>query len=662
MSLKELVEKAAGSQTCCPGESCWESGDRPPGIAGSREFGLSLIIRLLVSALVFAAALVIKAIPEPWPLIMLAAAAAVSGYDLLAAAILALIRGDYLNKCVLISFSAILAFAIGAGREGAALILLFQLGSSLIDYAFARTGQNVLDAVSCEAETARILRDGAESDVPAERLVPGNRIVIYPGERVPCDCIVLDGGGSLDTTPLGGGSEPLFIAEGDEILSGCVNLNGTLTCEVTAAQADSAAAALIQAVDAATRGGSSVPSLATRFLELYTPVIVVLAVIVAGILPLVYKIDILQAIRRALVFLVIANPCAMLAALPLISFCTVGKAAKNGILFSDIKTIQNAARTAAVAFDKTGTLTDGTPRVASVKSQRMDADIFIKIAAHALAYSDSPEARAIIASYGGTIYIELIEDFAEFPDLGVEVNIDGVRICVGSQALMAEKAIAIPEADKSDEWAVYLSIAAEYAGRIMLSETLRQDAASGVAELARQGVDSVIMLTGEAASSAAKTASDLNIKEYYSECEREQMLSAITDIRHGLPPRRTMMFVGSKDSAGEAHTAADIDVAVRDVQALNSPFTADLTILNGRVSEIATAIGLAQYAETFAYMTISGVFIIKLAVLVLAALGIATLWFAVFLDLAAALAAILLSIRVLNGDGRGGGFKGLLRR
>ncbi|NCC69144.1 MAG: HAD family hydrolase, partial [Clostridia bacterium] len=515
-----------------------------------------LIIRLIISALIFAAALIFGEIPDPWPLVMLIASAVISGYDVAAGSVLAVIRGSYFDKCILILIVTVAAFSLGMATEGAALILLFQLGGSMIDYAYIRTSQTVSAEVYCRAGDAHIQKNGAEETAPAERVVPGDNIIINPGERVPCDCIVLDGGGSLDSSPLGGGTDPLYISEGDEVLSGCILKSGCLRCEATATEEDSTCASFQRAMKTASDTGSPVPEALRRFMTLYTPIVVVLAVVVAGILPLIYKIGIMYAIRRALIFLIIANPCALFVALPLIRFGSIAGTAKSGVMFSSINAMDNAARAAAVVFEKTGALTDGMPHVASVKSERIDADTFLKMTAHALAYSDSPIANSVISSYGGTIYIELIGEFKELPGMGIEVYVDGVRICAGNLSLMAEKSINVPETDITTEQAVYVSIAQEYAGRILLTESLREDAAEGIADLAGQGITSVILLTDEHPAAAAKTASELKIKEYYSDCGREQQLATVKNIKQSLSSKNSLILVGGKDIAESEHSKA----------------------------------------------------------------------------------------------------------
>lgn len=661
MSVKAFFEKAAGARFCCSCGCCDENGLRPFMGEDEGGFDLFLIIRLIISATVFAAALIFEQIPEPWPLVMLIASAVISGYDIAAATVLSVIKGRYFDKCVLILIAAAGAFALGMYTEGAALVLLFQLGASMIDYAYMRSRQTISATVDCTADTAHILTDGGEETVPAESIVPGNNIIINSGERVPCDCIVLEGGGSLDSSPLGGGTDPLFVAEGDEVLSGCILKSGCLRCEATAAKEDSSCAVFTKTIRTAADTGGPVPTALRRFLALYTPFTFVLAVIVAGLLPLIYKIGILYAIRRALVFLVVANPCAIFVALPLIRYGSLAGAAKRGILFSGIDVMDSAVSAASVVFERAGAMTDGIPHVSSIKTERMDADTFIKMTAHALAYSDSQIANSVISSYGGTIYIELIEDFKELPGKGVEVYVEGVRICAGNLSLMAEKSITVPEADITVDQAVYVSVAQEYAGRILLSESLREDAAVGVTDLAGQGIGSVILLTDEHPSSAAKTASELKIKEYYSDCGREQKLETVENIRQSLSANHSLLFVGGQDIAEMEHTKADLDISINDVQALNSSLSSDLTILNGKVSGVAAAIASAKHSERVSYMTIFAVLFIKLIVLVLAFLGIATIWFAAFIDAAAALGAILFAISVLTFEPSAGGKK-LLRK
>ena len=650
MTFKELLEKLTGGRFCCTSGCCGKSYARPHCSAEEPDFDLVLVIRLIVACITFTAALLIKSIPDAVVTVMLIISALVSGYDILAGAILSIMAGSYFDKSVLIILASILGFVFGAKIESAALILLFQLGGIFVDYAVLRTQLSVLDAVSCDSEDARVIRDSWEEELDADLVEVGDRIIVNPGERVPCDCIVISGTSSLDLSALGDTAGPILAKEGDEILSGSLNQSGTLRCEITSKRSDSTAAALTSAVEKGAERGHVVPPMLSKFLSFYTPVLVVLAVVVACLLPLAMKISFSEAVSRALVFLIVANPCALVIAVPLIRLSAMGGAAKCGIIFDGCNAMDALSQTGIVAFDKAGTLTEGRPRVVSIKSTRMEPEVLLKIAAHALAYSNSAEARSIIASYAGTIYIDLVENFVEIPGHGVEISVDGVRICVGSRDLMTIKSVSVPDEDISDDASVYISIGEDYAGRIILSDAVRSDAAAGIADLENKGVEQIVMYSPDARDAAARMASSLGIYEYYSEQNRDSLRNALHELQGGAAPGSVLVLVEGEDAVGGAHSAADVDVLMTGVEALTMPTGADVNIFGGKVERIPLAIGICKYANMLIWAVASAVLLLKILLLVLAVFGFVTMWFVAFIDACAAVAAVLVSILAFTGE------------
>ena len=642
MNFTEILEKSVGRRFSCSGDCSGAAGSGP---GGSDELGLDIvfIVRLIVSCAAFAVSLLVRSIPAPWPTVLLIVSVLIAGWDIAAGAVLSVMRGRYLDKTVLITLSVILALIFGFAVEGTALVLLYQIGCLFVEYAYIRTYRSVLDQIYCEPDDAHVVRDGEEETVPADTIEVGDTIVIYPGERVPCDCIVLEGTSSLDRSALGDYSGAVLVKEGDEILSGCLNQNGQLRCEVTSLSSDSAAAALFAAVENGAKRGEVVPKSFGWIQTYLTPIVTVAAILVLVLLPLIFDITIQESVRRAAMLLVLASPCALNVAVPLIRLCAMCGAAKSGVLFDGCNAMDSVANTGTVAFDKAGTLSEGSPKVVAIKSERMESNVLLKIAAHALAYSNTPQARSVIACYGDTIYIDLIENFVEIPGSGVEVKVDGIRICVGSRDLMMIKGVSVPDADISDDFSYYISIGDEYAGRIVMTDQLRADAAEGVAELKACGIDSVIMFTDESRDSAARAASALSIPEYYSECDREKMRATLAEVKGGCVPGRGLTFVGS-------HTAADIDIAMTGVEALTMPVGTDITVFGGSVDKISLAIAVSRYAKMLSTAVIGASAIVKLVLMLLAGFGLSTLWFSVFIDSIAIVGAALVSILAFNGE------------
>ena len=643
MTFKEILENLTG------GRPAWPDGTG--GAKADLSFDIALVVRLVISCIIFSGALLIRRIPAPWPSVMLIVSALIAGADLLAGAILAVMNGRFLDKSVLVLLSTVIAFIFGAAVEGAALVLLFQLGGIFISYAVVRTRMTALSAVNFQNEYATVIHDGGEDRVPAGDVQPGERIRLRAGERVPCDCLVVEGESSLDLSDMGGSEGEVAVKPGDELLSGSLNTGDELVCEVTGTSAESTAALFYNSVARASASGGVCPAPLEKAASYFTPVVCVIAVLIAALLPLALHISVAESVRRAAVFLIVANPCALLIAVPLIRLCSVSGAARSGVLCKDCSAMDTLADAGAVAFSKPGTLTDGELRVVSIKpSARMNKDVLLKIVAHAMAYSNTPQARAVIAAYGGTIYIDLVQNFTDIPGSGVEVTVDGIRICAGTRDLMTVKHVSVPDGDLTEEYAVYAAIGDEYAGRIVLSDNVRPDAATGVSELARCGVGKVVMFTDESRDSAARAAASLGIVEYYSEHGVKRTREAIGEVKRGCATGENLVFVGAPECFTAGHTDADSDVAMAGLDTLAAPVGADITIIGGKVERLPLAIAISRYSGRLMAACMAFALLVKLVLLLLGFFGIATLWFAVFIDACAAVGASLASILAFNGE------------
>lgn len=644
MNLTEILEKVAGGNTAVGGRLA--SGALTPAII--------FVARIAVCCIAFAVALLVDSISPVWKTIIFILCIIAGGYDIAAGAVLGILRGDYLNRGVLVTLAVILAFVTGAQIEATALVLLCQITSIFIDYAVERTRRSVLETVYCDTAYANLIgEDGKEVTVSAASLQPGDHVVIRSGETIPCDCIILEGSSRVDPAPLGDESGILNVKEGDELFSGCVNLNDELHCEVSSVQSESTAAKLYSIVNSAPGRGEVVPETMIGLQKYFPAFITALAVLVAALLPIFLDIEVSESIRRAMMFLIIASPLSMFAAIPVIRLCSACGAARTGVLYDSCAAIDGMASAATVSFNETGTLTVGKPRVVSVSASRMDKETLLKIAAHALSYSNTPLSRSVIEAYGGQIYIDLIENFNEAPGYGVEVYVDGIPIRVGTRELMRIGHVEIPDSDlfsDDGETSMYVAISNEYAGCIVFSDSVREDAANGIEELRHSGVENVVMFSSDSRDRAAKLASEMGITEYYSECSRDKLRTSISSLKQGCAPGRTLIYVGRGEDFGGSHTAADVDVAMSGADTLSMPRSCDVTVLGGKVSKIANAIGIARYGRMLSYLTAAGAALVKVILLILAAFGASTLWFTVFIDAIAAVAAALVSILAFSGE------------
>jgi len=636
MSFDQILKKIAGERL---------SG----GNKGASGLDTVLALRLVAACLLFAASLLLRSLTEPWPMVLLIVSALAAGYDIIAGALLALLERRWLDKCVVVLVAVVIAFAIGQSTDGAAIALMFQMGWMLLGYVGERTDESLeSESAVPEAGAITITRDGESiTAVPGDMEI-GDSMLVSPGDIIPCDGLVLSGAGSLDASPVGGGAEPVFVSEGDEVMSGCRVLSGSLTCEVTNTAAESAAAVFAQTVSQACAGDGG--RLSARFesvVRLAPAVIAALGVLVAVLTPIITNYTLLEGVRRAVAFFVLANSFSLVAAVPFVRKAAVRGAAVSGAVFADRGVLERVSRADAVAFDCTGTLTDGQPRVSSVKSERLSTDTLLKITAHAMAYSSNKFARSIISAYGGTIYIELLSDFREYPE-GVEVYVDNVRICAGSIEFLKSKDVEIPPTDICEGMAVYISVADTYAGRIVLTDGLRADAAAGVSDIAARGVGAVVMLTDEPASVAAKLAGDLGIREYYSGCVGDKKTASLADVKRSLSADATLVCVSAPGDLNAA-SPADVKAVMGGADTLASARGADLTILSGHVTAVAEAIGFAKSADRLCTLAMYGALLVKLVVIILAVFGFCAGWFSAFMDAAASVAAVLLSIKGFEG-------------
>lgn len=644
MTLREFLERLTGGRYCCG-----DAGIPPQHDPEDLEFNLILILRLVVSCIAFAVALLVRSLPPLWQTVLLLAAALLAGLDILAGAVLSFMSGAWMDRSVLICFATLISFLFGAKVEAAALVLLYQIGGVFIDYACTRTHYSVREAIDFDPPTARKAYDNGYEIVAADELNPGDRFIVDEGERIPCDCIVLQGQAGLQLSDLGETGGPILAREGDDLVSGSLVVSGRLLCEATEIQEESTAAAFTQTVESAS-GAGTFPWALSMFLRYYPMAMTAIALLCVIILPLGFKITFAQAVRRAASIIVLGNPCAIAVAVPLIRFAAMGGAAREGIIFKSCEAMDMISEAPTVAFDKQGTLTEGNPRVVAVKSPRMDPKVLLKIAAHALAYSDTPEARSIIAAYGETIYIDLIENFLKIPGGGVEVQVDKVSICAGSRDLMMIKGVSVPDEDISEEQSVFLCIAGAYAGRIILNDAVRPDAPECVAELADKGVERVVFFAPDARDPAARLASELGIVEFYPEHDQARTLGTLSGLRESAAPGRSLVFVTGQDSYNAVHSDADVDVSMTGLGALTMHNRSDMYIFGGKTSRLPLAMGIAKYALMLIWLTAAAALVLKVLLLVLAIMGIAPVWFAVFIDSCAAVAAALVSILAFTGE------------
>lgn len=609
-------------------------------------FDRLLIARLAVAVIIFILGLVIE-LSDTYVLLFMAASALVAGFDVLVGAVVNLFNKRVFDETLLMTIAAVAAFLIGESHEGAAVIILFQIGELFQDYAIGRTKRSVEELMDLRPDSATVLADGEERNIPAEEVEVGMFIVIRPGERVPLDCNVIEGNSVLDMSALTGESMPRPVGPGETLLSGSVNLSAPIKAQVTSIASESTAARILKMVQAESAKKGRTEKFITRFARIYTPVVIAIAVVLALVMWIVFKHPIIESVNRALVFLVISCPCALVISVPLTYFAGIGGASKLGILFKSSAAVDAVAKTRVVVFDKTGTLTTGSFKVSSVKPEKMDSDMMLKIAAHAEAYSNHPIAKSIVSAYGGPISYDLIDSHTEHSGKGIIAYIENIKIVLGSLEFLREQGTEVPDS-KPDDMVVHMSIGDIYAGWIALSDTIKEDSAAAIRDLADAGVEHVSMLTGDSAEIASKLAKAVGIKEYFAECLPEDKVERVHELKKRTGDKGALIFVGDGINDAPVLTAADVGIAMGGLGSDAAVEAAEVVIMDDGPTKVAAAIHASKNILRIVYQNVVFALGAKLIIMALGVVGISTLWFAVFADVGIALATVLNSIRAFH--------------
>jgi Cd2+/Zn2+-exporting ATPase len=521
-------------------------------------------------------------------------------------------------------------------------MLFFQLGEWFEEKAEGNSRRSIAHLMDIRPDSAHVERDGQLETVHPEEVQPGEIILVQPGEKIPMDGIVLEGRSTLDTKALTGESVPRSIGEGDEILSGCVNQNGVLRVKTTKAFGESTAAKILELVENAAESKSRSERFITRFAKIYTPIVVALAVLVA-VIPSLISGAWSTWIYRALLFLVISCPCALVISVPLAFFGGLGGASRKGILIKGSHFMDKLSKVQTVVFDKTGTLTEGVFDVTAVHPEVIDQKELLHLAAHVERHSTHPIAMALRNAYPDESDNCSVEGIEETAGHGIIAMVNGKKVAVGNSKLM-DRLGAAWRPCHHEGTLVHVAIDGTYAGHIVISDRVKADAAEAIAALKAAGVGHTVMLTGDQESVAAAVASALKVDEFHA-----QLLPAdkVTQVER-LLPQGTLAFVGDGINDAPVLTRADLGIAMGALGSDAAIEAADVVLMDDKPSKIAQAIRIARRTIGIARQNIVFAIGIKVLVLVLATLGLATLWMAVFADVGVTVLAVLNAMRALR--------------
>ena len=614
------------------------------------------IIKIALATILLIAAVIIEKKTD-WPtwayLFIYLIPYLIVGWETLNEAGEALVHGEALDENFLMSVATLGALAIGflpgaetQFPEAVFVMLFFQVGELFEGIAEGRSRKSISHLMDIRPDTAHVERNGAVLTVKPETVEKGEIIVIQPGEKVPMDGIVLEGASSLDTVALTGESVPRSISKDDEILSGCVNLSGVLRVRTTKVFGESTAAKILDLVENATEHKSKSESFITKFAKVYTPIVVGLAVLLA-LVPSLITGEWATWIYRALMFLVVSCPCALVISVPLTFFGGIGGASRKGILVKGANFMDTLSRVKTVVFDKTGTLTEGVFQVTAVHPELIDEKELLHLAAHVERHSLHPIAAALRNAYSDEQDDCSVTDIRETAGHGVIATVNGHRVAVGNEKLMALEGAASRPCELTGT-TVHVSIDGVYAGHIIISDRVKADAAEAITALHAAGVRRTVMLTGDQADIAASVASAVGVDAYHAGLLPADKVTKVEALLNTTASEGALAFVGDGINDAPVLARADLGIAMGALGSDAAIEAADVVLMDDKPSKVAEAVRIARRTLSIARENMIFAIGIKILVLLLAALGLATLWMAVFADVGVTVLAVLNAMRALR--------------
>ena len=570
------------------------------------------------------------------------------GYDIVWKAIRNISHGQVFDENFLMMIATFGALGVREYSEAVAVMLFYQIGELFQGYAVGKSRQSIAAMMDICPEYANIEEDGELKQVDPDDVEIGTIIVIKPGERIPLDGVVVEGESLIDTAALTGESVPRKAAVGDEIISGCVNGNGTLKVSTTKEFDDSTVSKILELVENASSKKAHVENFITRFAKYYTPVVTIAAVILAIVPPLVLGGGWSDWIQRACIFLVISCPCALVISVPLGFFGGIGAASKLGVLVKGSNYLEALAQMDTMVFDKTGTLTKGEFKVTEIlPAEGFTKETLLNLAALGEGYSTHPIAASIREAYGQPLDMNRVNDAKEVAGHGIQVQIDGQDVCIGNEKLMHARNIT-PAACESIGTVIYVACEGKYAGAIVISDTIKDGAKEAIRGMKAVGVKKCVMLTGDRKEAAELVAKELDIDEVHAELLPQDKVSQVEALLSKETEKERLAFVGDGINDAPVLSRADIGIAMGSMGSDAAIEAADVVLMDDDIRKIASVVRISRKTLTIVHQNIVFALAVKALVLILGALGMANMWEAVFADVGVSVIAILNSMRALK--------------
>ena len=610
-------------------------------------------IKIIIAFILFLVSLIIKFPNEEINKYIYIIAYLIVGFEIIIKAIKNIFKGRVFDENFLMTIATIGAFAIGEFPEAVAVMLFYQIGELFQDYAVDKSRKSITSLMDIRPDYANVKRSEEILKVNPEEVKIGETIVVKPGEKVPLDGIVTKGTSLLDTSSLTGESLPREVKENDEILSGCINQNGLLEIEVTKKFGESTVSKILDLVENASSKKAKTENFITKFAQYYTPVVVIIAVLLATIPPLVINgAEFTDWLYRALTFLVVSCPCALVISIPLGFFGGIGGASKKGILVKGSNYLEALSNTEIVVFDKTGTLTQGVFEVQKIETKNeIEKSEILKYAAYAENYSNHPIALSVKREYVDKLKKEidtkLISNVEEISGLGVNARIEDKDILVGNKKLMEEKNIEYTKCNEIGT-IIYVAINNKFAGYIVIADKIKNDSKKAIQNLKKNNITKTIMLTGDRKDVGEAVSKELGLDEVYTELLPDGKVEKVEELIKTKSQKGKLVFVGDGINDAPVLALADIGIAMGGLGADSAIEAADIVIMTDEPSKINDAIKISKKTMKIVKQNIIFAIAIKILVLILSAFGLSTMWEAVFADVGVSVIAIINSLRAMR--------------
>ena len=605
-------------------------------------------IKIIIALILFIVALIINFNNKLINNIIYVISYIIVGLEIVIKAIKNIAKGKVFDEHFLMSVATIGAFAIGEFPEAVAVMLFYQIGELFQDYAVDKSKKSISSLMDIRPDFANVERNGKIQKVNPEEVKLHEIIVVKPGEKIPLDGNIKEGKTTLDTKALTGEVLPREVIEGEEVLSGCINLNSVIKIEVTKEYGESTVSKILDLVENASSKKSKSENFITKFAKYYTPTVVIIAVMLA-VLPTIFIKDAVfsEWLYRALAFLVVSCPCALVISIPLSFFGGIGGASKIGILIKGSNYLEAIANTEIIVFDKTGTLTEGVFEVQKVKAVNITEKELLKITAYAENYSNHPISLSVKKAYNKEIDEKQIIKTQELHGLGIIAKVGTQEVLVGNEKLMNEKQIKFIKSDDIGT-ILYVAIDGEFAGYIVIADKIKQDSIKAIKKLKKSNIKQTVMLTGDRKQVGENVAKQLGIDKVYTELLPEGKVKQVENLLKQKSPNGKLAFVGDGINDAPVLAISDIGIAMGALGSDAAIEAADIVLMTDEPSKIANAIQLSKKTMRIVRENITFAIAIKILVLILSAIGISTMWEAVFADVGVSIIAIINALRVLR--------------